>query len=248
MSMATTVLHIRGHGPDEIVSALADILAGEGRAQTLRLQGTYAAVLARALDPALDAGYRYLILRPHAGSAWTPLLELGNRADGLDRALSAALDGAPVFSAFVYGDGVSGYGLARGGAEVDRYLSDPTYFTSAEMDEADEGAATGAPGIPEAGDLEAVRGHPERFADLLPAGTRPEDFARVVLQPDWWEEYAAAPGAETEDEEDVVDEMDRMRCIGLALELWGPSEYPFAGELEDIANKDAGPAIALAFR
>jgi hypothetical protein len=44
-----------------------------------------------------------------------------------------------------------------------------------------------------------------------------------------------------------VDEVDRMRCIGLALELWGPSEYPFAQELEDIANKDAGPTIALAF-
>ena len=25
-----------------------------------------------------------------------------------------------------------------------------------------------------------------------------------------------------------MDETDRMRCIALALELWGPSEYPFA--------------------
>jgi len=45
----------------------------------------------------------------------------------------------------------------------------------------------------------------------------------------------------------VVDEVDRMRCIGLALELWGPSEYPLAQEPEEIPNQVAGPAIALAF-
>ena len=33
------------------------------------------------------------------------------------------------------------------------------------------------------------RGHPDRFADLLPSGTEAEDFARIVLRPGWWEEY-----------------------------------------------------------
>jgi hypothetical protein len=263
MSMATTVLHIQGQGPDAVERALAMIFGGEGRVQTLRLQGTYSALLARVLDPGLDAGYRYLILRPHAGATWTPLLEVGNRADGLHRALSETLDGAAVCATFVYGDGVSGYRMVRGGVEVDRYLSDPTYFGGVEADErdvvdvADDAEASGAVRLPAdvaPVDVEAVRGHPERFADLLPDGTRPEDFARVVLQPGWWEEQAAeairltaAVADDGDGEEEVVDEVDRMRCIGLALELWGPSEYPFAQELEDIANKDAGPAIALAF-
>jgi hypothetical protein len=59
------------------------------------------------------------------------------------------------------------------------------------------------------------------------------------------------PEGETAEEEEgyalLVDEMDRMRCIALALELWGPSEYPFAQDVEDIPNRLAGPAIAIAF-
>jgi len=254
MSTATTALHVRGRGPEEVERALEAIFAREGRPRALRLQGTFSAVLARALDPDLDASYRYLILRPPAGAAWTPLLELGNRTEGLDRALSQDLDGAPVFSAFVYGDGLSGYRLARDGAEIDRYLSDPTYLAGAGAEEGDEAEGTDTGGVA-AADPEAVRGRPGRFADLLPAGTSPEDFARVVLRPGWWEERDAAENAAVAaggasgdaEEEDLVDEADRMRCIGLALELWGPSEYPFAGELEEIANKDAGPALALAF-
>lgn len=245
MSTTITVLHIQGHRPEAVEDALAAIFAREERPRALRIEGTYSAVLARATDPDLTAGYRYLILRPHASSTWTPLLELGNRTDGLDVELSRALDGAAVFTTFVYGDVVSGYRLARGGALVDHYASDPTYGAE-ETGEGDEA---------EAGAIEDERGHPERFADLLPAGTPPEDFARVVLLPGWWEahdEAAAISAATTEDAEDgdedeLVDEADRMRCIGLALELWAPDEYPFAREPEDIPNAAAGPAIALAF-
>src|SRR5690349_656389 len=122
MTMATTVLHVQGHDPDEVERALEAIFAGEGRPRVFRVQGTYSAVLARVVDPSLDAAYRYLVCRPHAGSEWTPLIELGNRTEGLDRALSERLDGCPVFSAFVYGETVSGYHLARGGVEVDRYV------------------------------------------------------------------------------------------------------------------------------
>jgi hypothetical protein len=107
--------------------------------------------------------------------------------------------------------------------------------------------------------VDALRGHPERFGDLLPAGTAPEAFVRVVLLPGWWEEHpaetvapprgaAAEPGdTESEEVDELVDEADRLRCIALALELWGPSEYPFAEELEEIPNQVAGPATALAF-
>lgn len=248
MSTATTILHVLDHGPDEVERALDTIFAAEERPRTLRLEGTYSAVLARACDPALAAAYRYLIARPHAGSAWTPLLEVGARADGLDLELSRALGGAAVFTTFVYGAGVSGYRLARDGALVDRYLSDPSFFAAPDDDaEGADGAGDETPGglIGEE-DPETVRGHPARFADLLPAGTAPDDFARIVLRPGWWERHDAA----TEDEEmedDEVDEDDRMRCIGLALELWAPAEYPFARDLEDIPNKEIGPAIALAF-
>ena len=58
---------------------------------------------------------------------------------------------------------------------------------------------------------------------------------------------AASPEAEDDDEEDLVDEVDRMRCIALALELWGPTEYPFGQELEEIPDKVLGPGIILAF-
>ena len=98
-----------------------------------------------------------------------------------------------------------------------------------------------------AGSVSASRGDPARFADLLPPDAPPEEFARVVLRPGWWEEHEPT-GAETTDEEDeLVDETDRMRCIGLALELWGPSEYPFSGELEDGPDKGRSPAVAVAF-
>jgi hypothetical protein len=56
----------------------------------------------------------------------------------------------------------------------------------------------------------------------------------------------AASDDDTE-EIDLVDERDRMRCIALALELWGPSEYPFTGELDALSNKLVGPAIAVAY-
>ncbi|MEO7001210.1 MAG: hypothetical protein ABI068_05380 [Ktedonobacterales bacterium] len=280
MSNATTIFHIQGQAPEAVEGALDAIFAREERPRALRLEGTYTAVLARALDPDLVAGYRYLILRAHPASAWTPLLELGNRTEGLDVALSAALNGCVVFTLFVYGDTISGYRVARNGAEVDRYLSDPTYFASEEDEEEHR-----LPGI---GAFEELRGRPERFAELLPAGTAPAAMAQVVLHPGWWEEHDAAlptsaerlavvrgidstdhmndmtadttkaktssddaqdndDGAQDDDDEDLVDETDRMRCIALALELWGPSEYPFTQELEDIPNTQAGPALALAF-
>lgn len=267
MSTSLTVLHVRGAAPEVVERALANVFASEERAQALRLEGTYSAVLRRVTDPDLAAGYRYLILRPHAGSPWTPVLELGNRTVGLDVELSKALDGAAVFTAFVYGDAVSGYRLVREGAEVDRYLSDPTYFL--DLEGSHEGTGPGERSEPLlAAVVEPERGHPERFADLLPPGTEPEDFWRVVLAPGWWEESsslgpggrpadaptnvrgdeeAEAKAGATGDEEALVDEVDRMRCIGLALELWGPDDYPLAQEPEEIPDKVAGPAIVLAF-
>ena len=252
MSETSTVLHVRGHAPDAVEGALEAIFATEERARVLRVEGSYSAVLARATAPERETSYSYVILRPHAPSQWTPILELGNRTEGLDVELSRQLDGAPVFTIFVYGDGLSGYRLARDGAAVDRYASDPTYFTeeaAAEDEESPTGQSTAAD--EETALIERDRGHPERFADLLPDGTSPDDFARVVLRPGWWEEHdaGAAAGAQdnADDQEEWVDEADRMRCIGLALELWGPTEYPLAQDPEEISNAVAGPAIALAF-
>ncbi|HEX9058044.1 MAG TPA: hypothetical protein VF818_10990 [Ktedonobacterales bacterium] len=247
MEYDTTVLHVQGVTPETIEHALTAIFTDEGRSVALRLEGTFQAVLGRLTDPDLEAGYLYLICRPHAASAWTPVLELGNRADGLDIELSRVLDGATVVTTFVYGEGISGYRVARAGALVDRYTSDPTYFADEEVS---------------AEDIESQRGHPERFADLFPANTPPADFARVVLLPGWWETYEAddaraasertaterqAGLPDTEEDEELVDEVDRMRCIALGLELWGPEEYPFARELETLPNHLVGPAIALAF-
>jgi hypothetical protein len=243
MTTATTALHLRERTPEQIEEALAAIFAQEGRAQTLRLQGTYSAVLGRLTDPAQEAPYRYLILPMPPGSPWTPLLELGNRADGLDRALSTELGGCAVFALFVYGDVVSGYRFVRDGVEQDRYLSDPDEFAAMESSETADGDDA-----PLVGDVEAFRGDPARFADLLPPDAPSEEFALVVLRPGWWEdrERENQDDHEAADEE-VVDEIDRMRCVGLALELWGASEYPFAGELEDGTDKGRSPAVALAF-
>jgi hypothetical protein len=243
MTTATTALHLRERTPEQIEEALVAIFAREGRAQTLRLQGTYSAVLGRLIDPAQEAPYRYLILPTPSGSLWTPLLELGNRADGLDRALSTELGGCAAFALFVYGEVVSGYRFVRDGVEQDRYLSDPDEFAAMESSETADGDDA-----PAAGDVEAFRGDPSRFADLLPPDAPPEEFARVVLRPGWWEdrERENQDGHEASDE-DLVDETDRLRCIGLALELWGASAYPFAGELEDGPDKGRSPAVALAF-
>lgn len=245
MEYVTTILHIQGVTPDAVEQALTKIFADEDRSQVLRLEGMFRAVLARAIDPDLQAAYRYLICRPRDGVRWLLVLELGNRTEGLDVALSQSLGGAAVFTVFAYDYGLSGYRVARDGKSVDRYTSDPTYFA--------------AEPVPEA-EIEEQRGHPERFADLLPTGTTPEDFARVVLRPGWWEDYdaARATGAPDElsspasadaepDEEEIVDEVDRMRCIALALEFWGPTEYPFTEDLATIPNKEIGPAIVLAF-
>jgi hypothetical protein len=243
MTTATTALHLRERTPEQIEEALAAIFTQEERVQTLRLQGTYSAVLRRLTDPAQDAPYRYLILPTPAGSLWTPLLELGNRADGLDRALSTELGGCAVFALFVYGEVVSGYGFARDGVEQDRYLSDPDEFAAMESSETADGDDAAA-----VGDVTAFRGDPARFTDLLPPDAPAEEFARVVLRPGWWEdrERVDQDDQETPDE-DLVDETDRMRCLGLALELWGANEYPFAGELEDGPDKGRSPAVALAF-
>jgi hypothetical protein len=239
MTTATTVLHLRERTPEQIEEALAAIFAREGRAQTLRLQGTYSAVLGRLTDPAQEAPYRYLILPTPPDSPWTPLLELGNRADGLDRALSAELGGGAVFALFVYGEVVSGYRFVREGDEQDRYLSDPDEFAAMESVDGDD--------APTAGDVSASRGDPSRFADLLPPDAPPEEFARIVLRPGWWEDHERGGQEEPDEDDDLVDETDRMRCIGLALELWGASEYPFASELEEGADKGRSPAVALAF-
>lgn len=257
MSETTTVLHVRGQTPDAVEAALEAIFAAEERARALRVEGSYSAVLARATAPELETSYSYVILRPHAPSQWTPVLELGNRTEGLDVELSRRLGGVPVFTTFVYGDGLSGYKLARDGAAVDRYASDPSYYTEAAAEDAEAPNGQGAATEDEAALIERERGHPERFADLLPQGTSPEDFARVVLLPGWWEEHdagtatATATGAhddaDEQEQEEWVDEADRMRCIGLALELWGPTEYPLAQDPEEITNAIAGPAIALAF-
>jgi hypothetical protein len=253
MSQATTIFHVYDREPEAVERALAEVFAREDRPTVLRLQGTFSGVLAKAVDPGLAANYRYLICRPHPDSKWTPVLELGTRTDGLDVELSHRLGGAAVFTVFVYGNAVSGYRLARGGVEVDRYVSDPTYFaTDEDAETTGEKATSSTSGSPQ--DFEVERGHPERFADLLPGDTIPEDFVRVVLRPGWWEDFEATTGygptasAEAQqDDEELVDEIDRMRCIALALELWGPTEYPFSQELEEVSNKDVGPGIILAF-
>jgi hypothetical protein len=232
MEYATTILHAHGASPEAVEQALGAIFAKEDRAATFRLEGTFRAVLGRLTDPELEAAYRYLICRPHAPSPWTPVLELGNRTDGLEAELSHALGGAPVFTTYVYDDGLSGYRFARGGKLLDSYVSDPTYFASDDEPEVD---------------VESRRAHPERLASLLPAGTTAEDFARVVLNPGWWEEHDRAMTGGAEAESDLVDEADRMRCIALALELWGPAEYPFAQDLAALPNQVVGPVIALAF-
>src|SRR5690348_16388058 len=207
MSTVSTILHVYGHDADAVEHALTTIFTAEDRVNVLRLEGTFSAVLERVTDPDLAAAYRYLICRPHDVSRWTPVLELGNRTEVLDVELSRVLDGAPVFTIFEYGETVSGYALARGGNRIDRYISDPTW-----LEEDDNADASPAPSP----DLEALRGHPERFADLLPADTAPEDFARVVLTPGWWDEYVESTGEREEQEEsqdsddENVDERDRM--------------------------------------
>jgi hypothetical protein len=252
MSIATTILHIQGRSPEQIEAALEGVFAREERTRALRVEGSYTAVLARVDDPALAADYRYLLLRPHGAGGWTPLLELGSRTEGLDVELSRALAGATIFTVYQYGEVVSGYRVTRAGEEVDRYSSDPTAF--ADDNSAEAGEAGEPDGSDEVGDVEALRGRPERFADLLPAGATPEDFTRVVLAPGWWERHDASDGAaaagdegDEGDEEELVDEVDRMRCIALALELWSPDDYPLTQELEELPNKLIGPAIALAW-
>lgn len=240
MSIASTILHIQGRSAEQIEAALASIFAREERPSALRVEGSYTAVLARVDDPALDAGYRYLLLRPHGAGGWTPLLELGQRTEGLDVELSRALDGATIFTVYQYGEMVSGYRVTREGVEVDRYCSDPTAFAG----DAEEGEAEGAT-TPE--DVETMRGRPERFADLLPEGIAPEEFWRVELAPGWWERHDAGKDDENDEDEELVDEVDRMRCIAIAMELWATDEYPLTEELEDLSNKIVGPAIALAW-
>ncbi|HEX6817521.1 MAG TPA: hypothetical protein VF120_04040 [Ktedonobacterales bacterium] len=239
MNGTLTVLHLRNQPPLSVEQALSSIFAGEGREQRLRLEGSYSAVLARLTAPTLDASYRYLICRPHSASAWTPVLELGNRTDGLDVELSKALVGCDVITTFVFGEVFSGYRAARGGKLLDQYASDPTYYA--------EETAEGAP--PVASDIADLSGHPQAFVDLFPADTTPEDFSRVVLRPGYWERLVepAPDAADAGEDDDIVDEVDRMRCIALALELWGPEEYPFARELDEIPNQVVGPVIALAF-
>jgi hypothetical protein len=251
MTIATTIFHIQGRAAEQVEAALTGVFAREERPLALRVEGSYNATLAR-LDGA-EAAYRYLLLRPHGAGGWTPLLELGSRTDGLDAELSQALDGATIVTVYQYGEVVSGYRVTRAGAEIDRYCSDPTAFESADTQ---DGTPDDAPASEDAagpsGDVEEQRGRPERFAELLPAGTTPADFARVVLAPGWWEAHdaggaPASSGDESGDEDDLVDELDRMRCIALALELWSPDDYPLTQELEDLPNKLIGPAIALAW-
>lgn len=248
MTIASVIFHIQNRSTEQVEAALDGVFAREERPQALRVEGSYTAVLARVDDAALDAAYRYLLLRPHGVGAWTPLLELGSRTEGLDIELSRALDGATIVTVYQYGEVVSGYRVTRAGAEVDRYSSDPTAFDGAQDDASDASDTE-----PVEADVEALRGRPERFADLLPAGTTAEDFARVVLAPGWWEAHDAGgetsdeTGDETSDEDELVDELDRMRCIALAMELWSPDDYPLTQDLEDLPNKLVGPAIALAW-
>jgi hypothetical protein len=248
MPDSITILHIQSHAPPEVEKALESAFAGEESQRRLRIEGTLSACLGRLTAVEDEASYRYLICRPPHDSSWTPVLEVGSRRTGLEVELSRLLGGCAVFTIFVYGDDepTSGYRLARNGTYVDRYSSNPSsLFAPPEAGSAAEFTYDGD------------RGHPDRFADLLPDDTSPEDFARIVLLPGWWEEHDRAidrtPPAgginyEERDEEleETVDETDRMRCIALALELWGPSEYPFARNAEDVPNR-AGPVIALAF-
>ncbi|HKV84487.1 MAG TPA: hypothetical protein VJN88_08025, partial [Ktedonobacterales bacterium] len=116
MSAAITILHVRERSPLDVERALTAIFAREGSDARLRIEGTYSAVLARLTAPTLEAGFRYLIARPHPIAPWTPVLELGERANGLDIALSRELAGCDVFTATAYGQVFAGYRAARGGA------------------------------------------------------------------------------------------------------------------------------------
>src|SRR5260370_3493434 len=167
MSASITVLHVHRHTPEEVEHALAAVFAREERPRALRIEGTYGAVLARAIDPELAASYAYVILRPHLAAQWTPVLELGNRTEGLDVEISHLLGRCAVFTPFAYGHVGSGYRLARRGAEVDRYASDPTALHKTAQDAAEQ-AESAESELSSPAQLAPWRGHPDRFADLLP--------------------------------------------------------------------------------
>ena len=183
MSQSITVLHIQGQGPHEVEQALESAFSDGQSQRRLRIEGTFSACLGRLTAAEDEASYRYMICRPPRDSSWTPVLELGSRRVGLETVLSRLLGGCAVFTIFVYDDVISGYRLTRSGAYVDRYTSDPSaLFAPPEV---------GSPADPTS---EEDRGHPDRFADLLPAGTFAEDFTRIVLRPGWWEEHERPRG------------------------------------------------------
>jgi hypothetical protein len=113
-----------------------------------------------------ETGARRFLVGP-ALDGWVSILPSADLPEQLATAqrISEELH-APVVVLNLHNGDVFYYWVFRNGDLVDQYDSNPDYF--------------GEPRSPQ--ELEAVRGHPARWAELLPAGSDPRDVEAILTQ------------------------------------------------------------------
>ncbi len=219
------MIHLRGVEQDAAIRALQGILNGLGLVvsdrRSLPADGPGSATW---FTHAADEGPVYLIGGVDNGG-WLPIIEGSFAAPGtphlseVSQQLSAKL-GCFALCLVVHDDDVLFYNLDHGGRSLDGYNSNPQYFEEERL-------------APDA--VEEQRHQPEAFAPLLPQGVSLEQL-EAVLNRGWWNAHDNS-GLDEDgvpiDDDDFVDEGDRMQELGALLQLGGRgAEYPYAEWLE----------------
>ncbi|MGZ4107925.1 MAG: hypothetical protein ACXVO1_11385 [Tumebacillaceae bacterium] len=221
MGLFSSVLHVKNTDPQAVITALNSAmqeLGYDSKQFPFLLEGD---VKKRFNRP----GTLYAV-SPRTGD-WVSVIDVGDNPWIFDVApkLSQQLS-TYVLALHLHDDDVFVYQLSHNGNIADEYTSNPQNF---EMDT-----------LPKE-QIEAQRHDPNKLAPCLPDDVTVEQIADL-LQAGWWHAYdnntLDPSGFAPEDDDEYIEEEERMSEFGALLELAGPGgEYPYTAwrDSEEIA-------------
>lgn len=221
MGLFSSVLHVQSSEPQAVITALHAALQTFGyepKQAPFHLDGDARKLLAR------PAGALYAVSPPRG--QWVTVIDVGDNPWIFDVApkLSQQLS-TYVLALHLHDDDVFLYQLSQGGNVVDEYNSNPQYFEEERLSKAA---------------IEEVRHTPSKLEPILPSDVTVEQVDDL-LQNGWWNAYEHnqldRDGLAPEDDDEYIEEEERMSEFGALLELNGQTgEYPYTAwrDAEDI--------------
>lgn len=234
MGLFTSVLHFRHTAQEQVVQAMiAELKERQSFASFTSLDVLPDQLLADEVFT--GTGAFYIITQPHGD--WITLIEVAVNTESpvflyeFANKLSERLQ-TYVLSFHLHDGDVVYYNLEHGGQSLDGYQSDCQYFL-------EEKAG------PEY--IIGQRHDPRHFAAILPTGKTVQGLNEILDQGYWnaFDNKDLDEEGTPNDDKYYIDEESRLVDIGMYLEIFNDTEYPFANWYEHADRLEQGTYYVL---